>query len=546
MHYLQQRIFYISSLPLAVCFLLAMHVYIPNMGGTGLALPLNLTAWLSMAAVVLTTSVSQLQRQSWVGSPVLKWLVVGGVLYTLPLLWSEQRIWQQEAQLRVLAVWGGIAFYYALLQLPLRATHRRLWMALIIIATLQESLLSLLQLWVFDRHNWMEYDPRGGRPFAIFQQINVLGSFVATGYAAAILLWLRSRSPRARPLSAAALTLLPFILVITQSRIAWVGAIAVILGYTLLQWRNKQLWYATALSALGTGSAWLYQTYIHGEPSIEKSGSDTHRLELLRVAVQMIMERPLQGWGYGSYSWHTAHYPGWALDAYTLNHPHNELLYGWMEGGLIALAAMLMIAFAAAIPLFSRRWRSRMLWWLPMLPIALHTQTELVLYQSAVHWMTLIALLRLATPKVLTTPHRASRMRMVSVHGPGVVAAGLTMVFVVTGYQTQAQLTQQERRGFSDSEAIAGVLNPWSTPSRWAYDYHTALLQRFNHTQAPELLERYLAWGGEYVLAFNNPNVYADMLAITRHQLQFEEAEHWRKTAQVLFPTDTRFSLGKL
>jgi len=54
-----------------------------------------------------------------------------------------------------------------------------------------EALLGLVQYYLLVPGNWIGYDTRTNRPYGIFQQPNVMASFMATGLALAI--WLQMR-----------------------------------------------------------------------------------------------------------------------------------------------------------------------------------------------------------------------------------------------------------------------------------------------------------------------------------------------------------------
>ncbi|CQR23182.1 lipid A core-O-antigen ligase [Yersinia enterocolitica] len=75
-----------------------------------------------------------------------------------------------------------------------------MWLMLILLSTWGQAVLILLQWFVFTADNWMEFDP-AQRPYGIFQQVNVLASYLATGYACAVYLFMVSNKRVVRGIS---------------------------------------------------------------------------------------------------------------------------------------------------------------------------------------------------------------------------------------------------------------------------------------------------------------------------------------------------------
>ena len=75
----------------------AMHLYWPNNGGSGLSLPLNITAWIY--AVVLAASASMLvPRQRWRITIPAAGFTMGALILTLLCLLTPE-VWRSEALL---------------------------------------------------------------------------------------------------------------------------------------------------------------------------------------------------------------------------------------------------------------------------------------------------------------------------------------------------------------------------------------------------------------------------------------------------------------
>jgi O-antigen polymerase len=61
-------------------------------------------------------------------------------------------------------------------------------------------------------------------------------------------------------------------------------------------------------------------------------------------------------------------------------HPHNELLFWWIEGGVIPVLSLLLFALWFSIRVWRHGTINHKAVWVCCIPILLHTQTEYPLY----------------------------------------------------------------------------------------------------------------------------------------------------------------------
>jgi O-antigen polymerase len=114
----------------------------------------------------------------------------------------------------------------------------------------------------------------------------------------------------------------------------------------------------------------------------------------------MILAAPWTGYGYGgfegvflrNYLTDRAFDPSMRMIEYALTHPHNELLYWGVEGGIVPMLGILIAIGTFLMRLARTPWRAA----LPLLalvsPLTVHVQTELPFYHSAAHWFVLLLL----------------------------------------------------------------------------------------------------------------------------------------------------------
>lgn len=190
----ERLLVFIVIFGLAIYFVLLNHVYIKNMGGSGLLLPLNMIAWslMLLMSALLMLNVA-LRNKKIIFSTEIQLGVLAASLMTLPLCWTPT-INYSNALPRLAAIWGALIFSLALRQLHLNNKAKRVILTLIMISSFLECLLSLFQRgWPNLAQQLMEFNVNlmAMRPYGIFQQTNLLASYVATGYAIAVYFFYR-------------------------------------------------------------------------------------------------------------------------------------------------------------------------------------------------------------------------------------------------------------------------------------------------------------------------------------------------------------------
>ena len=305
---------------------------------------------------------------------------------------------------------GGWLFYIACLQLRLTARQRNLLLFGLLFAVGVQALLAALQLFA-PALAWVS--PNGSRVYGVFQQPNVLGSFIATGLALALwLLPLSAQTQRRQLPLLALLAAFSALLVLIQSRAAWLGGA---LAAALMLWRFARqhpavsrwaggallLGVALGTTVLLTGFGLETSTVLH-----DYEFSNGARLTMLHDVAAMILAKPLLGWGYGGFEYSFAHFRlqtmPWREVLEVAGHPHNEILLWWVEGGLPALAGIVIVLVAGAL-LLKRAWQrdreqpagARIGLFLVLLPMLVHTQLEYPFYLSTPHWLVFLLLLAL-------------------------------------------------------------------------------------------------------------------------------------------------------
>lgn len=562
---------------LLIWLLVLLPLYLPNMGGSGLAMPQNILTWGIMATVVATVWLALPTVRPLLFTMTARWTLLAILILSIPLVYTAPQ-WRETALIRVLALLGGWVFYFSLLQYPLLRVGRHILYYAILAATVLQAVIALLQFTVpACVPAWLAYPISGSRASGVFQQVNVLASFMATGLALALMLFLLPTFACKHPLHerlrvtglGGVLMLFGVMQVWMQSRIGRVGSTTVAL---MLVWHfysiapRRTLW-AASLMVVGLliGCITLLDGGggDHGPLYVSHDSSNHARYTMLRDTLMMIGQKPLAGWGYGGFEFNFQHFRLTQAPPVVITeiarHPHNEILLWAVEGGLIAMLGMLLL-LAGGLRLVmtvlrvgraSARCAPRVAGeatalCIVLLPIVLHTQTEFPFTLSAAHWAIMLLLLALLDRQ--TAPLSSARMQ-VSPATAGVLRIALPTLAIPLalmagiGLYGNLMLTTIERHYLVTLEPARRVMafDLWVNRERWQYDCQTHALLTFNHTRSSQLLDSYVQWARTYLSRRIDKNVYAAWISIAQSRQDTLTYRRLLQEAHTLFPEDTRF-----
>ncbi|WP_297201925.1 O-antigen ligase family protein [uncultured Pluralibacter sp.] len=541
-------IYQVTTIILTIWLVAGLLIYLPDNGGSGLALPFNIISWCVMALVSLWLAfrLPTFVLEPVVSMPTMRLLPLGALLWSLPLCWSPSKSAMLESLPHVMALWGLLCFLWLLRRLPLSKIQRRGFLLIVAAAAFLQAAFGFVQV-AYLNHVLQATSHSAGytRLLGIFQQPNVLASFVATGIVSLVI------SQHKGALANFALLFMAFVLVLIQSRAGWIGTtfgmLFIVISSLQRDGQTRQLFTPFFFVATGVFIAYTWQ---HGWLNpllttlfpgvnfsklsnafvlVNKTGSTLERWAIIKTTWQMILHHPFLGTGYGGFEpafTHQAQQSGGPFVSAILTHPHNEILYAWSEGGLPALVGLLLMVSDIIWMLWRRggwRWEGLAL----LTPLICHINLEYPLYLSVPHALTLVILLNtsLAPSSFTALKNRELPLLIKNITANhirwGIIAISLSVLFFMIGaLQTQQQLTAVERGGLitllpESGESVESTLwNKSSQYQRLDYDKHIALLVHYNMTHDINDLKDFDRWATNYLSRHNDANVYLSELKI--------------------------------
>jgi len=536
-------------LALTFLFLLSMHYFQHNQGGAGLELPFNVSSWIPFSFAI-AIGLLEISRQKILRYSRLTLVLLGCcVMLTVPILFPEAR--PEGAVNRIMTLWAGWLFFVALQQFAFSQKQRQQILWLILKAVWLQAALAWYQFLWISPDNGIGYNTDLNRPYGIFQQPNVMASFLATGLVLSAYLLARQPMVQGRwTLSHLGLQLTPVavipMLYVLSSRTGWMASIVgvlLILPYlkqfaARVQWR---MW--LMMLVMGCSVAWNLTSTLNWSPQPGRVSLESARSVIYPQAMEMFLQSPVTGVGYGNfepaYLMQTAQAhqadPETPYGLPGLDHPHNELLFWASEGGILPLLALL-IAAAAVLAKIRRAPANTQLALVALIfPITLHTQLEYPFYHSLIHWIIFVFLIYWVDG--LSAKYFKQSLQW---YKPFRISAMLLPVvvsfFMATTLYSGAMLTRFESSTPPDFTALDKVNNTWAWRNRFEWDLYQTQLKIGIEQNNPELLTGFIHWANQKAKELPRPILYQFLITAYQALDDVYQAEQVREEARYLFP----------
>ncbi len=515
-----------SILLFTLLFLLAPLFYKPNLGGIGLDLTFNIMVW-ATAILLISFGAYQIVSRHEIFYPnnLVLWLAfpLFIILSSLFKDINQPDIWL----FRVLFIFGGYAFLITLMQFKLKPIIQERILLIIAVSAFFQALIGLCQIYFEDLpyYSVADHVPRG-----VFQQVNVLGTFLVTGIL--ISLYLISRpSYIFKPVCIKIIYILIIavmlhIIVASGSRVSLLSlvvAIPVLLysryTYLLSQKKYLALLIVVSIFAFLSAQSGFEQTVVKTVKLVEEDKANA-RVSIFSIAISLINQQPLLGFGIGDFlkEWNLASSDFYQnnKDAYLpsfTTHPHNELLFWAIEGGFLALSGLMMIALA--IVKEARRLGMRGIAYVALLlPITIHTQVELPFYISSLHWFTFIFLLYLLLShrlKVVETLFSPSLEKLISFGC--ILLPILSSLFLIDVARAQKDIYNFVKDIESDTPPLSIALSNLYTKNYAEQLAMRSMLYNAIEQHDKEKVQLFENWAMDFVIKSPELKMYEDLIS---------------------------------
>ncbi|MEQ4958834.1 PglL family O-oligosaccharyltransferase [Enterobacter hormaechei] len=482
-------------------------------------------------------------------------------ILSLPLFWllRDADIW--SAASRVLLMWCGGLLLLWIAAGHLSSVESSLFAdALIFTGMVCAVSVFVIILWPSGYLHWRPL-PADMRASGGLRQVNVMASFLTTILVLTLHRWLfTGRFP-----FLICLVLLMVALTWTQSTIGMLGVIVVV-SLMVLSCAGSvrpRLFYTLIVLVASWAVARFVLQVLQVAPLVDHDNSWAARIQMWRAGGRLIAQYPLTGQGYGMFE---GVWPKGIAALHEvqqtalLNHPHNELLYWTIEGGLVTatgLALMITWGVITAVRLWRQASRAggygrpgsdALGWGLCALPILLHTQTEFPWYQSPVHYVLFIFLVGMALSGTETLPVMGLSGWLSQITAGIMALTGVALVyFALSGTVIRLSMDMAKQTMASDTSFFNSVrrINPWFQPDQQGFVANLHDLQQFNTDHDPARLRRASDFFRDYLLRHPDPNVYAMYLQVLSLQGRTTEAQSVYDEAHWRVGWDLRFAGGK-
>lgn len=508
-------------------FLVGMHIILDTPGGTGLYLSFNIIAWL-FVVILLALGLWQMAiNKKIVYSKMLVWLSVGCLCLYIPAFFAFE--FTDHAIPRLLALTAGLLLLFCLYQFPVTQTDKHQLLILILVAVAIESSFGLAQYFLFEEGFWGGYKVGRSKPHGVFLQPNVMATFMATGLAIALFLSTKSTLITSRfyflfkSFIYFSLFSTSFLLVVLQSRTGHLSALLVLTLMTPYLYHNsrKQLTVNILIISLAILTSIVNLKESNGPKWDSKDYTSINaRSVIYEVSLDMVKTKPLLGYGYGNFERSFIdHFNRYAIEKPNigntiqgLSHPHNEVLFWVVEGGVLALFAFMLFATAYITTWLNISRRKSLALFALLLPILLHSQLEFPFYSSVSHFIIFLLILWLTDTENPKNTLSIECSRTILIRFTALLIPMIFIPFLTTALHTANILVEHEKQSYASIEKLKDIINPIAWKDRldsavYAHILVSGLIQRDS-----KKLERYIVWGLQRIKYMPRESVYVNLL----------------------------------
>lgn len=541
---IQQNINRTFLIVFALLMALGAHYFQHNQGGSGLELAQNNVVWIFFSALIGLGLWKITATQKIFYSKMTLIFLVACILFFIPVFYPNNFL-AEQSYTRLLGLFAGFLLFVSLQQMRFNTLYIQRLLLLIVLAGFLQACYSLTQDYLLPADNIFGYNVGYGRPYGIFQQPNVLASFMATTLILAGYLLQKIECKKIQAFLLVTALLNMWVITIAMSR---TGYLAVIIAVILLSpWAYQQHKKRFAIFMLtlliGIGFATLKGDALAAR-NIDSMKEGGQRLVHYSNSWSMIKEKPLLGYGYGSfekqYLIHTAEKFSKGQSRAEVNHlthPHNDTLFWAVEGGVVPLLAILLLVIGFLSLLKGLTLKQALALMSLVIPITLHTQLEYPLYHSALHWLVLIVLVFYVANESEKTQQKPFQPTF-ALQLFALLIPIFTALFMLSNLHAISKVTEYERSREPDINLLMDIVNPLVLQDK--FDFHLTYfrLTLANKTNNLQEMQKVIAWTEDKVEKSPKSYFYITLSLAYKYSGQDEKAQQTLDYALYLYPKD--------
>lgn len=383
---------------ITIIFIFALNFLVLSLPGDGLNNSPNVAIWFLLSIIIFISIfkiilLKKIRLPALIISLVLTCcvLILGGMLETN----SDLR----EIILRVMQVIGFCLVYFSFSQFTFsQAKINKVFYIVILSANIQ-IIYCMAQLF----HNpeitpdfLMPFLGRNSPPIGGLLQINMMSMFMSMSLLLSLFLYSQPSFNNEKSIKKISLLIAMFgcgfLILVISSRASFLALIISLPILVFARWKGmkkNKVWGLLLITSMLLGA-------FFGSLNEYRKVSDKTtmpRTVVWSITLDAIKEKPILGYGLGGftkafYDQNEKYVNGLDNEAYKVKtffeHPHNEILYWWIESGLFGVIALIGIALFYFRLLLKLRWRYSSQYLALIIPIALHTQVSYPFYLATI------------------------------------------------------------------------------------------------------------------------------------------------------------------
>jgi O-antigen polymerase len=471
------------------------------------------------------------------------------ILFCIPLFYPNNAL-ADQSYTRLMGIFTGLLLFISLQQFQFDKKNLEKLLLLIVLAGFIQACYSLTQDYLLPADNIFGYDVGYGRPYGIFQQPNVLASFMATTLILEGYLLQQVKDNKLQIFLLLTVVLNMWAITIAASRTGYLGLLIAFVLFIPWAWQSNKRKLGLFILAIlcGLSLASMKGGDILGKRNIDNMMEGSGRLVHYSNSWDMIKKHPVIGYGYGGFA--KNHLINTAErvknnkskpEHADLTHPHNEILFWAVEGGIIPIIAILLLAVAFIRLLGAFKLTRAMALAALVAPIIVHTQTEYPLYHSALHWLVLLVLIFYIDSQSVSSRQKQFRPTFL-LRTSALLIPLFTTVFMISNLHTISKITAYERSKEPNIQLLVDIINPFVFEDHFDFYLNNFRLRVAMQMHKPEEIQKIIDSTKKTIESKPKAFFYSILYLAYLNNQQPEKAQQTLDYARYLYPKDRQLA----